>query len=71
MNFSSSFLLILLVSHLFHHSAFAIRRLEDFGADKLRNTSMGLQDTTYVEDYHHVQRKQLHEVHSGPNPIGN
>lgn len=22
-------------------------------------------------DEHHIQRKDLHEVHSGPNPIGN
>ncbi|XWS16830.1 hypothetical protein CRYUN_Cryun33cG0014200 [Craigia yunnanensis] len=74
MNFLSSFLLILLLSLLFHHSALAITKLEDFGIDKARELSVDLddQDRSFLGGGHHsFQRKELHEVHSGPNPISN
>ncbi|EOY13572.1 Uncharacterized protein TCM_032170 [Theobroma cacao] len=73
MNFLSYFLLILLLSHLFHHSALAMRKLEDFGIDKARESSMDLddQDTPFIGGDYHFKRKELHEVHSGPNPISN
>ncbi|KAJ4726535.1 hypothetical protein OWV82_005228 [Melia azedarach] len=53
-----------------------IRKLEDYGVDqKVRDSSMKAQDQlSFVEgddEDHQIQRKDLHEVHSGPNPIGN
>ncbi|KAG8492810.1 hypothetical protein CXB51_010152 [Gossypium anomalum] len=105
MNFLSPFLLILLLSSLFHHSALPISKLQgtslslsslslyiyivhkfinlewfmfsDFGTEGAKESSMGTYDYQHVsfvgvEDVaHKFQRKVLHEVHSGPNPISN
>ncbi|KAK4594401.1 hypothetical protein RGQ29_018180 [Quercus rubra] len=62
MNFTVSFLIILLVS--LPHSDFAMRKLEDAELNKVRESSIFLEDD-------HVERKVLHEVHSGTNPISN
>ncbi|KAL2331270.1 hypothetical protein Fmac_018851 [Flemingia macrophylla] len=67
MNYSSCFLIILLASHFLPYSSSSTR-------------IMIQQVTEAATDYHpmsrgaeknHVQRKALHEVHSGPNPISN
>ncbi|KAB2032317.1 hypothetical protein ERO13_D05G336600v2 [Gossypium hirsutum] len=77
MNFLSPFLLILLLSSLFHHSALPISELQDFGTEEAKESSMGTYDYQHVpfvgveDDAHKLQRKVLHEVHSGPNPISN
>ncbi|XVE63277.1 hypothetical protein DITRI_Ditri07aG0007100 [Diplodiscus trichospermus] len=77
MNFliSSFLLIILLLSPLFHHSALAITKLQDFGIDKATELSIDLDDQNDSKivggDDHGFQRKELHEVHSGPNPISN
>ncbi|XP_057979497.1 uncharacterized protein LOC131165583 [Malania oleifera] len=68
--FSCSFLLILLLTDLFAQSSLAIRELQDLGIDKVRELTIGFLDELSVEG-DKVQRKELHEVHSGPNPIGN
>ncbi|ESW21425.1 hypothetical protein PHAVU_005G069900 [Phaseolus vulgaris] len=68
MNHSSSFLIIfLLLSQFFPYSS--------------SSTRIMIQQVTETDHHHHhpprgterdhVQRKALHEVHSGPNPISN
>ncbi|KAG4204468.1 hypothetical protein ERO13_A04G046000v2 [Gossypium hirsutum] len=77
MNFLSPFLLILLLSSLFHHSALSISKLQDFGTEEAKESSTDIYDYQHVsfvgveDDAHKFQRKVLHEVHSGPNPISN
>ncbi|XVF87968.1 hypothetical protein PTKIN_Ptkin19aG0010800 [Pterospermum kingtungense] len=76
MNILSSFLIILLLSLQFHHSSLALTVIEeDFGIDKARDLSVDLddQDSSFHadDDRYSFQRKELHEVHSGPNPISN
>ncbi|MBA0624858.1 hypothetical protein Godav_010140, partial [Gossypium davidsonii] len=49
----------------------------DFGTEEAKESSMGTYDYQHVpfvgveDDAHKFQRKVLHEVHSGPNPISN
>ncbi|KAJ7981913.1 hypothetical protein O6P43_001110 [Quillaja saponaria] len=67
MNFFISFLLILLVSNFLPYcSSFRIRTK----FNQLGKASTDHQDTSVIQS-DHVQRKALHEVHSGPNPISN
>ncbi|KAG4947431.1 hypothetical protein AAZX31_15G226700 [Glycine max] len=70
MNYSSGFLIFfLLVCHFFPYSSSSMRIIM---IQQLTKAT--------IEDHHHmsrgserdhVQRKALHEVHSGPNPISN
>ncbi|RDX86098.1 hypothetical protein CR513_32611, partial [Mucuna pruriens] len=68
MNYSSCFLIILLVSHVFPYSSSSMRimiqQVTEAATDH-HHMSRG------AERINHVQRKALHEVHSGPNPISN
>ncbi|MBA0809275.1 hypothetical protein Gohar_024944 [Gossypium harknessii] len=49
----------------------------DFGTEEAKESSMGTYDYQHVsfvgveDEAHKFQRKVLHEVHSGPNPISN
>ncbi|KAG6756339.1 hypothetical protein NC653_027754 [Populus alba x Populus x berolinensis] len=74
MNYPSSFLFILLLvsfSHLLTHSSLAIRKFEDTGMTRAKASDIKVKVSTSFEEGGHVQRKHLHEVHSGPNPISN
>ncbi|KAL4279970.1 hypothetical protein GQ457_03G024840 [Hibiscus cannabinus] len=73
MNFLSSSLLILLLSSPFLHSAFPSSKSQGYGVDEAEVSSMGqdYQAVAFMGDGHDIQRKELHEVHSGPNPISN
>ncbi|KAG2677627.1 hypothetical protein I3843_12G108500 [Carya illinoinensis] len=68
MNFIISSLFILLVS--LPHSGFALAKLEDAGVNKMREFSRNAKDMSFAGG-DQAQRKVLHEVHSGTNPIGN
>ncbi|KAI5332882.1 hypothetical protein L3X38_023011 [Prunus dulcis] len=76
MNLYSIFLLILVCHDLLPYSSLATRKLQDLEeTNKVRKSSANddFQDkqSLFEEATDHVQRKVLHEVHSGPNPIGN
>ncbi|KAI9385709.1 hypothetical protein POPTR_011G102400v4 [Populus trichocarpa] len=74
MNFPSSFLFILLLvsfSHLLTHSSLAIRKFEDTGMTRAKSSNTKVKVSASFEEGDQVQRKYLHEVHSGPNPISN
>ncbi|KAI3769388.1 hypothetical protein L6452_00490 [Arctium lappa] len=60
---SASFL-----THLSLHSTLSIRKLEDSELDKF--SGLKLNDKSFMEDSS-SRRLELHEVHSGPNPISN
>ncbi|KAK1439674.1 hypothetical protein QVD17_05494 [Tagetes erecta] len=59
------FLLMLLQTHLSLHSSSPIQNLEDGKFSTLK-----LNDKTFMEN-NSGKRLELHEVHSGPNPISN
>ncbi|GMP53516.1 hypothetical protein CsSME_00018961 [Camellia sinensis var. sinensis] len=61
-----SFLLILLLSLVSLH---AMPKFGDSRLENMRASTMYIHKLLVEGD--HVQRKVLHEVHSGPNPIGN
>ncbi|PON98567.1 hypothetical protein TorRG33x02_058010 [Trema orientale] len=71
------FLLVFLLSLLFPHSSLAALQLKDNVEKNYKvraeNVKGQLQDMFYLQDEGEkiVQRKDLHEVHSGTNPIGN
>ncbi|KAJ6966225.1 hypothetical protein NC652_003950 [Populus alba x Populus x berolinensis] len=68
-------LLVVSFSHLNLHSSLAMEKLEDTGNTKKKSSNLkvkflvNFQSFAYQGD--HVQRKYLHEVHSGPNLISN
>ncbi|EEF33899.1 conserved hypothetical protein [Ricinus communis] len=77
MNFPSSVLSILLLLSLFHlHPlpCLALRKLEDAQVVRYISSSdleIFMKDFQSFGEGGHVHRKELHEVHSGPNPISN
>ncbi|KAG6735512.1 hypothetical protein POTOM_061879 [Populus tomentosa] len=76
MNFPLSTLLFTLLfvsfSHLNLHSSLAMEKLEDTGNTKMKSSNLKVKvSTSFAVQGDRVQRKYLHEVHSGPNPISN
>ncbi|KAJ6423537.1 hypothetical protein OIU84_024493 [Salix udensis] len=74
MNFPFSTLLFTILfvsfSHLILHSSSAMEKLEDTGNTKMESSNLKVK--SFADDQgDHVQRKHLHEVHSGPNPVSN
>ncbi|KAJ6314357.1 hypothetical protein OIU78_017932 [Salix suchowensis] len=73
MNFPSTLLFTILFvsfSHLILHSSSAMEKLEDTGNTKMEPSNLKVK--SFADDQgDHVQRKHLHEVHSGPNPVSN
>ncbi|KAJ6949967.1 hypothetical protein NC651_003825 [Populus alba x Populus x berolinensis] len=73
MNFPLSTLLftLLFVSfcHLNLHSSLAMEKLEETRCFSDSTLSVNFQ--SFADQGDRVQRKYLHEVHSGPNPISN
>ncbi|KAG5114090.1 hypothetical protein JHK82_037359 [Glycine max] len=70
MNYSSGFfiILLLLLYHFFPYSSSSMRimiqQVTKAATENHHHMSRGAERD-------HVQRKALHEVHSGPNPISN
>ncbi|KAL7591891.1 hypothetical protein Lser_V15G35036 [Lactuca serriola] len=58
------FLLMLLQTHLSLHSSLSVQKHQDVELGKFK-----LNDKSFMEDK--SRRLELHEVHSGPNPISN
>ncbi|CAH1429875.1 unnamed protein product [Lactuca virosa] len=58
------FLLMLLQTHLSLHSSLSVQKHQDVELGKFK-----LNDKSILEDK--SRRLELHEVHSGPNPISN
>ncbi|KAK7324478.1 hypothetical protein VNO77_28049 [Canavalia gladiata] len=68
MKYSSCFLIILLVSHFLPYSSLIMRTMIQQVTEAATDHH---QMSREEADRDHVQRKALHEVHSGPNPISN
>ncbi|KAK7401734.1 hypothetical protein VNO78_13443 [Psophocarpus tetragonolobus] len=68
MNYSSCFLIILLVSHFFPYSSLTMRIMIQHVTESAADDHHQMARRSERD---HVQRKALHEVHSGPNPISN
>ncbi|KAL9403791.1 hypothetical protein Peur_000763 [Populus x canadensis] len=62
-------LLFVSFSHLILHSSLAMEKLEDTGNTKMKSSNLKVK--SFADQGDRVQRKYLHEVHSGPNPISN
>ncbi|KAI7754718.1 hypothetical protein M8C21_009478 [Ambrosia artemisiifolia] len=62
------FLLMLLHTHLSQHSSLPVQNLQD--AEHGKFSALHLNDKLYMKDKS-GKRLELHEVHSGPNPISN
>ncbi|KAF5780707.1 hypothetical protein HanRHA438_Chr11g0488471 [Helianthus annuus] len=62
------FLLMLLLTHLSLHSSLPIQNLDDSELGKF--SAVKLNKKLFLE-YNNGKRLELHEVHSGPNPISN
>ncbi|KAD0085682.1 hypothetical protein E3N88_44805 [Mikania micrantha] len=62
------FLLMLLQTHLSLHSLLPIQKLQD--AELGKPSASKLTDKLFTEN-NSGKRLELHEVHSGPNPISN
>ncbi|KAF9666650.1 hypothetical protein SADUNF_Sadunf16G0250900 [Salix dunnii] len=62
-------------SHLILHSSLAMEKLQDTGNTKMEPSNLKVKYLvnfqSFADEGDHVQRKYLHEVHSGPNPISN
>ncbi|KAL2980724.1 hypothetical protein AAZX31_13G246400 [Glycine max] len=78
MNYSSGFfiILLLLLSHFFPYSSSSMRiMIQQVTKAATENhhhmLSCFLSCQSRGAERDHVQRKALHEVHSGPNPISN